>query len=117
MKLRNKFERRTARQLKRNKIDFEYESVKIPYVIESVYIPDFVFKKPSGELLLIEDKGYLRPEDKRKLLAVKKQNPSIDIRILFYAPVPKQMKWAEKNKILYAIGKIPKEWIKEIKGE
>lgn len=58
----------------------------------------------------MECKGYLRPEDKRKLIAVKKQHPEMDLRLLFYSENKKNIKWAIKNGFKYAIEKIPKEW-------
>jgi hypothetical protein len=107
--LRNKFETKTYRQLKRNKVKFGYEDRKIPYILARHYIPDFCFKTPTGEVIL-ECKGYLRPEDKAKLIAVKRLNPRLDIRILFYSANKKQIKWAEKAGFRYAVGSIPKEW-------
>jgi len=108
--VRNKFEKSIARQLKRAKVEFKYESCRIPYIIAGHYIPDFTINTSTG-LLYIECKGYFRPEAKRKILAVKKQHPEIDLRILFYALNKRYIKWAEKNGIKYAISKIPKEWL------
>lgn len=90
---------------------FSYEGLKIPYVIAGHYTPDFVIATPTGRLY-IETKGYLRPEDKRKLIAVKKCNPNMDLRIVFYEHKPRSVKWAEKNHFKYAIGNIPEEWLK-----
>lgn len=110
MKTRNKFERRTYLSLKKSKAKFKYESERIPYVIASHYLPDFVITTPLGKIY-VECKGYLRPEDRRKLIAVKKTNPWMDLRILFYRDVKTQTRWAEKNGFKYAIETIPKEWI------
>jgi predicted nuclease of restriction endonuclease-like RecB superfamily len=109
--LRNKFEKRIHRQLKRAKAVFTYETEKIPYVIASHYIPDFIVQTALGKIY-VECKGYLRPEDKRKLIAVKKQHPAKDIRLLFYAENKKQIKWAERIGFRWAIEKIPLEWMK-----
>ncbi len=109
--MRNKFEKKTAKQLKRAKVNFNYESVRIPYILARHYIPDFVINTPSGKIYL-ECKGYLRPEHKAKMVAVKKQHPEIDLRILFYASNKKYIKWAEKNGIKFAINTIPNEWLK-----
>lgn len=109
-KLKNKFEKLLYLQLKRSKISFKYESEKIPYVLASHYIPDFPVFTPLGKIY-IEGKGYLRPEDKRKLIAVKRQHPEMDIRIVFYSYNVKYIKWAERNGFRYAIGKIPKDWL------
>jgi predicted nuclease of restriction endonuclease-like RecB superfamily len=110
LKLRNKFEKRIYAQLKRAKAEFKYESEKILYVIAGHYLPDFVIKTPTGKVY-IETKGYLRPEDKRKLQAVKKCNPQLDIRLVFYEERPKQVKWAEKYGFRYTFETIPKEWL------
>ena len=109
-KLRNKFETRIFRQLKRAKVNFTYEAEKIPYILARHYIPDFILMTPTGKVY-IETKGYLRPEDKAKMVAVKKLNPQLDIRILFYARKEQYIKWAVKHGFRYAIEKIPKEWL------
>jgi predicted nuclease of restriction endonuclease-like RecB superfamily len=110
-KTRNKFEKRTETRLKRAKVSYSYESEKLAYVLASHYIPDFIINTPLGKVYL-ECKGYLRPEDKRKLKAVKKQHPEIDLRILFYASKDEYIRWATKNGFKYAVGSIPKEWLK-----
>lgn len=61
--------------------------------------------------MYIETKGYFRPEAKRKLVAVKKLHPAIDIRILFYAYKPKDIRWAERNGFVWAVETIPQEWL------
>lgn len=109
-KTRNKFETKIFRQLQRNKVNFKYESEKIPYIFSGFYIPDFVITTPNGKIY-IETKGYLRPEHKRKMVAVKKLNPQLDIRLLFYSSKAKDIKWAEKNGFKYAIDTIPKDWL------
>lgn len=107
---RNIFEKRVARQLRRHKMAFAYESERIPYVVASHYIPDFVVTLPNGKLY-IETKGYLRPESKRKMVAIKKQHPELDIRIVFYEKRASNVKWAERHGFKYAFEKIPKEWL------
>lgn len=109
-KTRNQFEQKVYRVLRRNKLDFKYEGERIPYVIASHYIPDFVINTRLGKIY-VETKGYLRPEDKRKLAAIKRQHPEIDLRIIFYSDNKKYIKWAEKIGIRWSIGTIPKEWI------
>lgn len=109
-KPRNKFEKKIYGQLKRNRIPFHYEHSKLSYIIAAQYLPDFEIDTPTGKLY-VECKGYFRPEDKRKLLAVRRMHPEIDLRILFYAANKKNEKWATKNGIRYAISTIPKEWL------
>ena len=108
--MKNKFEKRIYNQLKRRNCTFKYECEKIPYVLCRHYIPDFVITTATGKIY-IECKGYLRAEHKAKMVAVKKQHPEMDIRILFYAGRPSNVRWAEKNGFKYAISKIPKEWL------
>lgn len=109
-KTRNKFETKLERQLKKANVKFRYESERIPYILARYYIPDFVIETPLGTLY-IEAKGYLRPEHKSKMAAVKKQHPEKDIRIIFYSHNKSYIRWAEKHGFKYAIGTIPKEWL------
>jgi predicted nuclease of restriction endonuclease-like RecB superfamily len=109
-KLKNKFELKIYAQLKKSRARFTYEGTRIPYVLSGHYIPDFVITTHNG-MVYIETKGYLRPEHKRKMVAVRRQHPEIDLRILFYAPNKSYIKWAEKNGIKYAISVIPQEWL------
>lgn len=109
-KTRNKFEQKIERQLKKAKVSFKYESEKIPYYWSGHYIPDFIITTGRGKIY-IEAKGYLRPEHKRKMAAVKKLYPTMDLRILFYAKKVKDIKWAEKIGLPYAIEIIPKDWL------
>ena len=108
--LKNKFEKRIARQLKKAKLSFTYESEKIPYVIAGHYIPDFIYLTAHGKIYL-ETKGHFRPEAKRKMAAVRRQHPELDIRILFYSRKLKDIRWAEKHGFKWAIGEIPREWL------
>lgn len=109
-KLKNRFEKKLYGQLKRAKVSFKYESEKIPYVIAGHYIPDFCITTPTG-MVYVEAKGYFRPEHKRKMIAVKRQHPNKDIRLLFYAPNKSNIKWAERYGFKWAVDKIPKEWL------
>lgn len=111
---RNKFETRIHKQLKKNKkIKVAYETVKIPYVIEGNYIPDFILTS-NTKTIYLETKGHFRPEAKRKMVAVKKLHPSLDIRIVFYSKKLRDIRWAEKNGFPYAIGDVPQEWLEEL---
>lgn len=109
-KTKNKFETKIYRLLKRKKVSFKYESERIPYVFSGHYIPDFVVSTATGKIY-IETKGYFRPEHKRKMVAVKKLNPQLDIRLVFYSKKAKDIKWAEKHGFKYAIDTIPKDWL------
>lgn len=109
--MRNEFEKKLARQIRRAKLKVKYEAEKVPYVIAGHYIPDFIIDTPLGKIY-VEAKGYFRPEAKRKLVAVKRQHPAMDIRIVFYADKPAYVRWAIRYGFRYAIGSIPSEWMK-----
>lgn len=110
-RLKNNFEKRIFSALKRAKVDFKYESVRIPYILSGHYIPDFLISTSTG-LVYIETKGYFRPEAKRKMVAVKKQHPELDIRIVFYSYNSRNERWAIRHGFRYAFEKIPTEWLR-----
>jgi len=115
-KLRSKLEEKVASLLQGLGISYEYESEKLSYVIEHNYTPDF--KLPNYKYL--EVKGYWDAEDRRKILAVKKDNPDIDLRMVFQSPyntISKKSKttyakWCDKHDIPWtAYHEIPIEWL------
>jgi len=115
-KYRSRLEERLARWMEVNELSFEYETLKLDYTVKAVYTPDFVL--PNG--VILEAKGYLKPEDRRKMLAVKKQHPALDIRLVFQAPhntltktsKTTYAKWAENNGFLWAPSHdIPHDWL------
>ena len=105
-------------QMKRLGIKFDYEPVKLPFVIERTYCPDFYI--PATKIY-IEAKGKLDADTKSKMIAVKKRHPDLDIRIVFMrglntmskASKTTYMQWAEKNGFPCADGEIPIEWLKK----
>ena len=112
---RSRLEERLARWLELNGHKFEYETLRLAYTIEATYTPDFVL--PNG--VVLEAKGYFKPEDRRKMVAVKKQYPDLDIRLVFQQPYntltrtskTTYAKWAEKHGFLWAAARdIPTEW-------
>lgn len=114
-KYRSRLEERLARWLELNGQQFEYETLRLDYTVSAVYTPDFIL--PNG--VILEAKGYFKPEDRRKMLAVKKQHPDLDIRLVFQAPhntltktsKTTYAKWAEKHGFLWAPSyDIPLEW-------
>src|SRR6266566_2033107 len=109
-KPRNKFEKTLNSQLKRSKLSYEYETERIPYVLARHYIPDFIIKTIRGKIY-VEGKGRLRPDDRAKMAAVKRQHPNLDIRIVFCAYSKTNVRWAKKLGFKYAIKRIPKEWL------
>ena len=115
-KFRSKLEERVATLLMTLGISYEYESTKIPYTIQHTYTPDFVL--PNH--VYLEAKGYWSAEDRRKILAVKRDNPSIDLRMVFQSPYNKISKsskttyaqWCDKHDIPWtAFHEVPLEWL------
>jgi hypothetical protein len=107
-----------SKDLKDRGVDFGYETVKINWklVENKTYTPDFIL--PNG--IIIESKGRFVPDDRKKHLKVREQNPDLDIRFVFSNSKNKIRKgskttyamWCEKNNFLYADKRIPDEWIK-----
>jgi hypothetical protein len=115
---RSRLEEKLARWFELNGHQFEYETLRLNYTLSAVYTPDFIL--PNG--VILEAKGYFKPEDRRKMLAVKKQHPHLDIRLVFQAPYNTLTKtskttyamWAEKNGFLWAPSHaIPLDWFDE----
>lgn len=113
--VRNKFEFTLHDQFKRSKLQFGYEAAKLQYVLRGVYTPDWVVYKDKQRTkvkFVVEAKGYFRREQKRIMAACKKQHPKLDMRIVFYRYRKADIKWAEKHGFKYAIGRVPKDWLK-----
>lgn len=115
---RNPLEQGHYNYLKRHVSDLHYETSSLPYVLPKKYIPDFQVTTKSGRKFFIEVKGYLRPEDRTKMIAVKFANPDVDIRLLFAKnqklnknSKTTYMDWAKKHNFEAAVGKIPKNWL------
>ena len=116
---RSGFEHKVADQLNEQKIKFEYETTVIDYIkpqTEHTYTIDFTL--PNG--ILVETKGRWVAEDRKKHLLIKKQNPELDIRIVFMSGKTKIRKgskttygdWCDKNGIQWAEKNIPESWLK-----
>ena len=115
-KFRSKLEEKVAILLQELGITYEYESTKVPYIIQHHYTPDFVLPNYT----YLETKGYWDAADRRKILAVKKANPQIDLRMIFQSPyntISKKSKttyakWCEKHDIPWtSYHNIPLEWL------
>jgi hypothetical protein len=132
---RSKFEKTTADYLRDNGITFKYESRSFDYVVQGrnwiicdkcgpikghivrKYTPDFEL---SNEVFL-ETKGRFVAKDRSKMLAVKKQHPLLDVRMVFMRDnVITEGKskltyseWCTKNEILWCVKDIPDEWLKK----
>lgn len=68
--------------------------------------------------MYIEVKGYLRPSDRTKLLAVLRDNPGIDLRLAFKVnnkissdSETRYSDWCKKHNIPFCITVIPRDWL------
>ena len=113
---RSKLEEKVADLLVELGVKYEYETTKVPYVIEHVYTPDFIL--PNG--VVLECKGYWDSDDRRKIKAVKTLNPELDLRMVFQAPyntISKRSKttyakWCERHDIPWtSFHNIPLKWL------
>lgn len=124
------FEERINLQLSKENCIFEYESERLTYVVEHKYTPDFIVTKKDGSKMYIEAKGRWTGGDRSKIKEVIRQNPGIDLRIVFTNPHAKigkkdtYAKWCDRGviingnrknryKIKWASTRVPKEWLKE----
>jgi hypothetical protein len=122
MRFRSGLEERTAKYLKKLKVKFTYEKIKIRWqdLRYRTYTPDFVLA--NG--IIIETKGRFITSDRQKHLMIKEQHPDLDIRFVFSNPNSKLYKgskttyadWCDKHGFKWAKEEIPLEWIKERKG-
>lgn len=101
------------------KTKIQYETEKLDYTILKNYIPDFILTLRDGRKVYVEVKGYFRQPDRTKMLAVLKDNPGVDLRIVFEKNNKLNKKarmrysdWCEKHNIPYSINSIPMEWFK-----
>ena len=121
MRTRSGLEARTVTYLKKLKVDFRYEKLKIPWRDNrnKTYTPDFVLD--NG--IIIETKGRFISPDRAKHLAVRDQYPELDIRFVFTNSKSKLYKgskttygmWCNKYDFKYADRYIPEAWLKEPK--
>src|SRR5210317_1251039 len=122
MRFRSGLEERTAKYLKKLKVKFTYEKLKIRWqdLRYRTYTPDFVLS--NG--IIVETKGRFITSDRQKHLMIKEQHPDLDIRFVFSNPNSKLYKgskttyadWCDKHGFKWAKEEIPLEWIKERKG-
>ncbi len=114
MALKSGFEKTLNLQLKQSGITFTYETLQLPYTLSGTYNPDFILS--NG--IIIEAKGRLDRENKRKMEAIKRQYPDLDLRIVFMdgskkIPGYKQSHgdWATRHKFIWAERQIPGSWL------
>lgn len=121
---RNKFEHQlvdSCKKLAKSKgIKVEYEVTKLPFVSSHNYLADVTLSWPSGRVVLLEGKGYFKSSDRSKMLAVRRDNPKMDIRLVFQRASNKLNKrskttygeWATKHNFIWCEGNPPKSWFK-----
>lgn len=102
-KRRSKLESKFEEILKESKIEYEYETTKIPYIVPESnhnYIVDF----SGSNGIQYEVKGWLsNHQERQKYILVKQQNPELDLRFVFDNPNKlcggtkySHAKWADK---------------------
>ena len=112
---RSMFEARIAEKAAKEGRELAYESVKVKYLQEGIYLPDF--KLENG--ILIECKGKFDWKDRKKMLSVRECNPELDIRFVFQRASNRLTKsknsmtygeWCTKHNFKWSEGTIPDEW-------
>ena len=115
MNYRSQLEERVAKKLDGGCVPYLYEASKYDYTLTSNYTPDFFL--PND--VILEVKGFFKPSDRRKMLAIKQQHPDLDIRFVFQRnnTLTKNSKstygdWAEKHGFPWCIyPHIPEDWL------
>lgn len=118
MKFRSKFEKTVYNAIPakhKRRTEYEPNDPVVRYTLSKRYIPDFVL--PNG--VLIECKGYYTSADRTKMLRIRKDNPSFDIRFVFQRANNKLTKsknsktywqWCEQHGFLWSEESIPESW-------
>tara|TARA_B100001778_G_scaffold266449_1_gene227554 strand:+ start:1940 stop:2293 length:354 start_codon:yes stop_codon:yes gene_type:complete len=116
MGFRSGLEEQVAESLDTLGVIYEYESTRISYTLQCKYSPDFILANGVH----LEAKGYFPGKERRKLLAVIKDNPDLDVRMVFQKPYQKLYKgskttyaqWCDKHNIKWcSYYDIPIEWL------
>jgi hypothetical protein len=123
---RSGFERKTKTCLDEAKVQYEYETERIPYTVPETrknYIPDFKVTTRSGKTIYVECKGRWLANDFQKLKLVKQQYPDLDLRMVFQRDLPirkgsntRYSTRAMKLNIPFTVsskGTVPQQWLEE----
>ena len=122
-----------AQDLTERGVEYEYEPFRIAYtisithgycpdcggkpaVVDRKYTPDFYLPKTN---IIVEAKGRFTAGDRKKHAAIKKEQPLLDLRMLFshdnYLTKKGRLRysdWCKSKGIVYAIGMtVPTEWV------
>lgn len=103
-------------------IDLEYEKETLEYQHSpQKYTPDFTPAQPCKKNPIIEVKGKMTAEVRKKLISIKRCNPDRKICLVFgYANnklsarpnATRYWQWAEQNGFLWSEKSVKKEWFK-----
>jgi len=121
---RSGLEEAIASDLKAKRVEYEYEAHTLEYLVPSrkaKYTPDFYITTKSKKIIIIESKGRFLTADRQKMIRIKAQHPTLDIRFVFSrsaTTISKKSKttygdWAKKHGFPYADKLIPESWINE----
>ena len=118
MIFRSKYEETIYNNVKEKGLTVQYEPFSLAYLVKGDYCPDFVLT--NG--IIVEAKGYFDSRARAKMIAVKKNNPTLDIRMLFMNSKTKVRKgsemtyadWCVKYGFPFADGMIPDQWFEEV---
>lgn len=89
------------------------------------YTPDFIIHKRDGSKMYLETKGHFPSDDRTKMLAVQRDYPDIDFRMIFFGrgstKLSKTAKriltyadWCDEYDFIYSdCGELPSEWLKK----
>lgn len=117
VRYRSAFEAAVAADLIERGVAPHHEEKRIPYSVPHVYVADFAPRADDGEEVIVEAKGYLDAEDRRKLLQL--QSEGIDIHLVFQNAKAKLRRgskttygmWATQNGFKWTEGRVAREWI------
>lgn len=132
---RSGHESKVALCLQKHKIPFLYEPEVIRYSEEvrggiclccgetevvkfRNYLPDFV---STNSKIVLEAKGKFTPQDRTKMLNVRKSNPNIEVIMVFqydnWLTKTKKRRystWCKYNELLYCVGPDLPKWVLDI---
>ena len=118
MMYKSKFESTIADQLLGEGMPFRYELYSYEYELVKWYTPDWFLA--NG--MVIESKGKFTSADRTKHLAIREAHPDLDIRFVFMrdnflrkGSKTRYSDWCNKHDFLYAIGEVPRKWLKRKK--
>lgn len=112
MAYKSGFEKTLAKDFTKHGIEFEYESMVVPFVQpekKRKYKPDFIITTKNAGVCIVEAKGRLTRADRQKLIMVRESNPKLHIILLFQnasIPIQKGSKttygdWCDDNGFEY----------------